>query len=50
MAHHRKFIVAIVGGLIAGLLTYYEGSAPEWLNYAVFVATALGVYRVPNKQ
>lgn len=46
---YSKFIVAIVGALIAGLLLYYGQDVPEWVNYVVLIATALGVYQVPNK-
>ena len=50
MQKYNKFIVAIVGGIISGLLLYYGANVPEWVNIIVLVATALGVYATPNKQ
>lgn len=49
MQKYNKFIVAIVGGAISGLLLFFGTDVPEWVNMVILVATALGVYRVPNK-
>lgn len=53
MPAYRKFVTAVVTGLI-GWVTLVVQSAPaeitgdEWLVGAVALATALGVYAVPN--
>lgn len=46
---YSKFIVAIVGAVISGLLLFYGSNVPEWVNMVILVATALGVYQVRNK-
>lgn len=46
---YNKFIVAAVGGIISGLLLFYGTDVPSWVNALVLVATALGVYQIPNK-
>lgn len=48
MSKYNKFVVAGVGGVISGLLLYFGSDVPSWVNTLVLVATALGVYRVPN--
>ena len=45
---YNKFIVAGIGGLISALEIYFD-VLPEWAKVIVLVATALGVYQVPNK-
>jgi len=48
---YNKFIVAGIGGIISAILIYFEPSqVPEWVNYLVYIATALGVYRIPNNK
>lgn len=53
LAAHRKTITAIVTGLI-GWATVVVNSASasitssEWIMLATILATALGVYAVPN--
>lgn len=49
MAKYNKFIVAIVGAVISGLNLYFGDGNPEWVAMLIAVATALGVYQVPNK-
>lgn len=44
----RKFIVAVVGVAITYALAHY-GNNDALLNDVVLVATALGVYVVPNR-
>ena len=48
-AKYSKFIIAAIGGIISGLLLYFGTDVPEWVNLIILVATALGVYQVPNK-
>lgn len=48
MTKYNKFIVAIVGAVVAGLYSYY-GAGNELVQTLVAVATALGVYGVANK-
>jgi hypothetical protein len=53
LAPYRKTVAAIVVGLIgwATVVVTSETSkitAPEWIGLATAVATALGVYTVPN--
>lgn len=48
-AKYNKFIVAIVGAVISGLLLFYGTDVPEYVNLIILVATALGVYQVPNR-
>ena len=49
MQKYNKFIISAVGGAISALTLFYGGNVPEWVNLVILVATALGVYRVPNK-
>lgn len=49
MSKYNKFIVAGVGGVIQALLLYFGQDVPTWVNTLILVATALGVYQVPNK-
>lgn len=49
MQKYSKFVVAAVGGVISGLLLFFGNDVPMWVNTVVLVATALGVYQVPNK-
>lgn len=46
---YNKFIVAIVGAIVSGLMLYFGEAQPEWVNLIILVATALGVYQVPNR-
>lgn len=53
LAPYRKTVTAIVVGLIgwATVVVTSEAvkiTAPEWIGLATAVATALGVYTVPN--
>lgn len=48
MTKYNKFIVAIVGAVVAGLYSYY-GAGNQLVQTVVAVVTALGVYTVPNK-
>ena len=47
MSSIRKFITALVGVLIAILLTRY-GHTDQLVNTIILLATAAGVYVVPN--
>lgn len=47
MASIRKFITALVGVIIAALLFHY-GHTDELVNNIILLATAAGVYVVPN--
>jgi hypothetical protein len=47
LGKYRKFIVAIIGALVAGFTLYFD-STPEWLQALIPVLSALGVYQVPN--
>lgn len=47
MSQYRKFIVALVGVIVAMLLTRY-GQGNQLVNAIVLFATAAGVYGVPN--
>ena len=49
LGKYNKLIVAVVGGAVSGLMLFYGDTQPEWVNLLILVATALGVYRVPNK-
>lgn len=49
MSKYRKFIVAIVGAIVAGVSVYY-GSTSDLAQTLIAVATALGVYAVPNAE
>ena len=49
MQKYNKAIVAVVGGIISGLGIYY-GIDNQIVQVAILVATALGVYSVPNKK
>jgi hypothetical protein len=50
LSEARKAIVAVLGvaatAVANGLIT---GTAVKWVSVAIAVATALGVYAVPNK-
>jgi uncharacterized membrane protein len=50
IARYRKFAVAAVGaiGAIAGL-NLVDGTAQKWLLAVLAVASAAGVYVVPNQ-
>jgi len=50
VARARKFVVALLGALV-GLVAQgvIDGDAAQWVTTAVAVATALGVYAVPNE-
>lgn len=48
MARYRKFIVAAVGVLISLALLRY-GQSNQVVNAVVLLATAAGVYAVPNE-
>ena len=50
IAKYRKFVTAAVG-CVALVVSYnlVSGSAQSWLVAILAVATALGVYAVPNK-
>lgn len=45
---YNKAIVAVVGAVVAGLSMYY-GSNNTTVQMVIALATALGVYAVPNK-
>lgn len=47
LGQYSKFIVAIAGAIIAGLYSYY-GAGNELVQTVVAIATALGVYTIPN--
>jgi len=47
MGSIRKFITALVGVVVAILLAHY-GHSDELLNNIILLATAAGVYAVPN--
>lgn len=49
LGKYRKFIVAIVGALVAAVTLYFDNT-PEWLQSLIPVFTALGVYQAPNQQ
>lgn len=49
MQKYNKAIVAVVGAVISGLSLYY-GVDNEYVQIAVLIATALGVYGIPNKK
>ena len=49
MAKYSKFIIAIIGGVITALLSYYGNDVPTWLTTLIPLLTAAGVYRVPNE-
>ena len=53
IAHCRKSVVALVGGLLSWAQVAYvpDGHVdrPEWYGLVVVFAVALGVYGVPNK-
>lgn len=47
MSSVRKFVTALVGVLISILLTRY-GHTDQLVNNIILLATAAGVYAVPN--
>lgn len=47
MNQYRKTITALVGVVILVLSTEL-GADSNWVTYAVALATALGVYAIPN--
>lgn len=53
MSKYRKTVVAVVGAALAWSELVIGGpvaiSASEWRAGAVLLATALGVYAIPNK-
>lgn len=48
MQKYNKFIVAGVAGVVAVLNSLY-GNGNETVTIIIAIATALGVYAVPNK-
>jgi uncharacterized membrane protein len=48
MQKYNKFIVAGIAGVVAVLNSLY-GSGSEVVTIVIAIATALGVYAVPNK-
>lgn len=48
LAPYRKTLVAILGAFITWAVTY-KVADPQWLALLTMVATAAGVYAVPNK-
>lgn len=48
LSKYNKFLVAGVAGLVAVLNSFY-GSGNEAVTIVIAIATALGVYAVPNK-
>lgn len=48
MARYAKFLVALVGGVVAVLDNLF-GVGNSWSAAVVAVATAVGVYAVPNE-
>ncbi|MEO5499462.1 MAG: hypothetical protein ABIR46_03110 [Candidatus Saccharimonadales bacterium] len=51
LSKYNKALVAVVGVVLTWALATYGGD-PEWakwLSLASAIATALGVYQVPNK-
>ena len=48
MQKYNKAIVAVVGAVVAGLTMYY-GANNATVQIIVALATALGVYAVPNR-
>lgn len=48
LSKYNKFIVAGIGVAIAILLRHF-GATNVWVQDAILVATAFGVYQVPNK-
>ena len=53
LAHYRKTIIALVGGVLSWAQVAYVPDGhidrPEWYGLAVVFAVAFGVYGVPNK-
>ena len=49
MQKYNKAIVAVVAGGIAVLNSLYGGSS-DTVTLVIAIATALGVYAVPNKE
>ncbi len=47
-AKYRKFIIAAIGAVTVFLAGYAPGKYDDVLAQVVAVATALGVYAVPN--
>jgi hypothetical protein len=55
LAPYRKTVTAVVTGAIGwATLVVTSGSGPitaeEWIMLATVVATALGVYQIPNEE
>lgn len=48
MGKYRKFVTALLGVILSGLVVKY-GSANQWVNDAILLGTALGIYAVPNE-
>lgn len=46
LSQFNKLLVAVAGGVITYLTIHYAGAS--WLSTVTLVATALGVYQVPN--
>jgi hypothetical protein len=40
-------VITVVAGVVLGVLTY-EFAGNQWVELAVAIATAVGVYAVPN--
>lgn len=49
---YRKFIVAAIGAALTWAVATYanDPEVSKWLSLATAMATALGVYQVPNEQ
>lgn len=51
MKQVAKFAIAAIGAIAQGLnLGILSGSTATWAGIAISIATALGVYTVPNKK
>ena len=48
MQKYNKTIVAVVGAVVTGLSLYYGPNNPT-VQLVITLATALGVYAVPNR-
>lgn len=49
LGKYNKLIVAVIGGAVQLASLYYGQDTPSWINTLIAIATALGVYQVPNK-
>jgi len=49
VAKYRKFLVAVVGAASEALtLGLVHGTVAHWVTIGIGIATALGIYAVPN--